>query len=74
MTLPNYNYNAPHKVSDKDCNMKVMITLFCLAPKRCNYLLAPKELHSQKGKDDYEEEEEEKEADDGLHGVQQRYN
>lgn len=45
-----------------------------MPPLFSQYSLAPKELHSQKGKDDYEQEEKEQEADDGLHGVQQRYN
>lgn len=36
------------------------------------YWLSTEQLHSQQGKDYDEEEEEEEQADDGLHGVQQR--
>ena len=37
------------------------------------HLLATKELHSQKGKDDDKEEKEEQQADDGFHGVEKRH-
>ncbi len=36
--------------------------------------LSSEELHAQKGKDNYEEEEQEEQADDGLHWVEQRNN
>lgn len=34
--------------------------------------LSTKELHSQKGKDNDEQEKEEQQADDGFHGVEKR--
>ena len=34
--------------------------------------LAAEELHSQKGKDNDEQEKEEQQADDGFHGVEKR--
>lgn len=38
------------------------------------YILSSKQLHAKQCKDHNEEEEEEEQADDGLHGVQQRHN
>lgn len=35
--------------------------------------LSSEELHAQQRKDDYEEEEQEEQADDGLHGIEQRH-
>lgn len=37
------------------------------------YILSSKQLHAKQSKDHDEEEEEEEQADDGLHGVQQRH-
>lgn len=37
-----------------------------------DYSLSSEELHAQQSKDHDEEEEEEEQADDGLHGVEQR--
>lgn len=42
-------------------------------PPTPGYLLSPKQLHPQQSKDHNEEEKQEEEADDGLHGIEEGY-
>lgn len=60
------------KNTRKSVNQREPISQTNEIEMRKQHWLSPEELHAQQGKDNYEEKEQEEQADDGLHGVQQR--